>query len=78
MGVEGLDRLRVVEASVDSSAEGRPDHDRHRPVAVRPIARARRLADDLVKSWVDEVRELDLRDRHQAVQGRADRDADDR
>ena len=77
VGVEGLDRLRVVEAAVDSAAERRPDDDRDRPVAVGPVAGARRLADDLVEGGVDEVRELDLGDGDEAVQGGADGDADD-
>ena len=65
--VERFDRLRVVETAVDSAAKRRANDDRHRPVPVRPVTRARRLADDLVESGVDEVRELDLGDRYEPV-----------
>src|SRR5439155_6660194 len=75
--VESLHRLRVVEAAVDAPAERRPDHDRAGVLAIGPVADARRLAHDLVEGRVDEVRELDLRDRYQPVQRGAYGDADD-
>src|ERR1700686_1499725 len=74
--VESLDRLRVIEPAVDSPAEGRADDYGDCPVAVGPVAGSRRLAHDLVEGGMDEIRELDLSDRDQAVQGGADRDAD--
>ena len=77
VGVEGLHRLRVVEPAVDPTTEGRPDHERAGPGAVRAVAHARGLADDLVEGGVDEVGELDLGDGYQAVERRAYRDADD-
>ena len=77
VGVERLDRLGVVEPAVDAAAERRADHHRHRPVAVGPVPGAGRLADDLVERRVDEVGELDLGDRQEAVQRGADGDADD-
>src|SRR6266852_9888401 len=60
-----------------SATEGRADDDGNGPVAVGAISRARGLADDLIEGGVDEVRELDLRDRYETVEGRADRNADD-
>ena len=75
--VEGLDRLRVVQRSVDAPAAGRADHQRTSEVAVRAVAEPGRLGHDLIERGVDEVGELDLGDREQAVQGHADRDADD-
>ena len=78
MGVEGLDRLGVVEAAVNPTAERRADDDRHGPVAVGAVARPGCLADDLVESRVDEVGELDLGDGDQAVERRADSDSNDR
>src|SRR5207245_9105521 len=55
----------------------RADDHRDRPVAIGPVARARGFADDLVEGGVDEVGELDLRDRDEPVEGGADGDADD-
>ncbi len=78
MSVEGLDRLRVVQPAVNPAAERGPDHDGHAPVAIRPVPRPRRLADDLVEGGMDEVGELDLGDRDEAVERRPDRNADDR
>src|ERR1700694_281372 len=77
VGVKGLDRLRVVEPTVDSSAKRRPDHDGHRPVSVGAISGPRGLAHDLVEGGVDEVGELDLRDGNETVQSGTDRDTDD-
>src|SRR5579859_2215914 len=77
VGVESLDRLRVVEPAVNPAAERRPDDHGHVPVAVGAVARARGLADDLVEGGVDEVRELDLGDGDEAVERSPDRDADD-
>ena len=77
MGVEGFDRLRVIKTAVHSATERRADDDRHPPVTVGPVAGPGGLADDLVKGRVDEVGELDLRDRDQAVEGGADRHTHD-
>ena len=78
MCVEGLDRLRVVERSANSAAPRHADHDRHPVRAVRAVADARRLVDDLLERWRAEVGELHFGDREQTSDRRADRDADDR
>ena len=72
MGEERLDRLAVVQRSVDAGPERRPDRDRafERPVASIPDPG--RLLDDLVHRREDEVGELDLGDRAQPVRGGAD------
>src|ERR1700687_780446 len=77
VGVERLHRLRVIEASMHAAAEWCSDHDGYGPVAVGAVARPCGLADDLVEGWVDEVRELDLRDGYEPVERGADRHADD-
>ena len=77
VGVERLDRLRVVQPAVYAAAERSPDDDGHRVVAVGPVPRPRGLADDLVERRMDEVGELDLGDWDQAVERGADGDADD-
>ena len=74
---ERLGRLRVVEAAADAAADGRAHDHLGRVLAARAPAELRQLADDLVVRRVDEVRELDLRDRHEAVERHADRGADD-
>ena len=77
VGEERLDRLRVVQRAVDAAAVRRADHHRHAEPVVRAVAHPRRLGHDLVERRVDEVRELDLGDRPQAVHRGADRRADD-
>ena len=62
---------------MDPAAAGRADHQRDAEVAVRAIPDARGLRHDLVERGVDEVGELDLGDRQQAVERHPDRDADD-
>ena len=77
VGEERLDRLRVVERAVDAAAVRRPDRHRHAVAVVRAVAHPRRLGHDLVERREDEVGELDLGDRPQAVDRGADRGADD-
>ena len=77
VGEERLDRLRVVQRAVDAAAIRRAERHRAREGAVRAEAHARRLGQDLVERREDEVGELDLRHRPQAVDRGADRDADD-
>ena len=77
MREEGLDRLRVVQGSVNAAAVRGPDDHRHTEVTVRAIPDARSLLNDLVESREDEVGELHLGDRDQAVDGHPDADAGD-
>ena len=77
VGEEGLDALRVVQRAVDAAAVRRPDDHRHAVAVVRAVAHPGRLGHDLVERREDEVGELDLGDRPQAVDRRADRGADD-
>ena len=77
VGEERLDRLRVVERAVDAAAVRGADRHRHAVAVVRAVAHPRRLGHDLVERREDEVGELDLGDRPQAVDRRADRRADD-
>ena len=77
VGEEGLDRLAVIERAMDAAAIRSPDGDRAAERAVGSIAQARRLADDLVEGWKDEVGELDLRHRSQPVDGGPDGRAHD-
>ncbi len=77
VGVEGLDRLRVVQGAVDPAAARCADHHRYAEVAVRPVAQSSGLRDDLIERGMDEVRELDLGDREESVQRHPDRDPDD-
>ncbi len=77
VGEERLDRLGVVEGTMDPAAVGRSDGHGHADRVVGPIAHPGRLGHDLVEGRVDEVCELDLGDRAQAVDGRPDRSPDD-
>jgi hypothetical protein len=77
VGEERLNRLRVVQRTVHAAAVGRADGHRQRHRSVRAIAHARRLGQDLVEGGEDEVGELDLRHRPDAVDGHPDRRADD-
>ena len=77
MGEERLDRLRVVERSVDPAAVRRADGHRHAVAVVRAVAHPGRLGHDLVERREDEVGELDLRHRAQAVDGGPDGGTDD-
>ena len=70
-------RLRVVERAVHAAAPRRPHHQRHLEVTVRPVVELGRLAHQLVEGGVDEVGELDLRDRAEAGERQPDPDADD-
>ena len=74
---ERLDRLRVVQGAVHAAAVRRADDHRDAEAVVRAVAHPRGLGHQLVEGRVDEVGELDLGDRPQAVDGRADRGADD-
>jgi hypothetical protein len=77
VGVEGLDRLGVIQRAVDAAAPRRTDHERAAEVPVRPVAHPRRLRHDLVERRMDEVGELDLGHRQEPVQRHPDRDADE-
>ena len=77
MGEERLDRLRVVERAMDSTAVWGPERHGTREGAVRAEAHPRRLREDLVERRKYEVGELDLRHGSKACDRGADRDADD-
>ena len=77
VGEERLDRLRVIERAVDAAAVRGADRHRHAVAVVRAVAHPRRLGHDLVEGREDEVGELDLGDRAQAVDRGADRGPDD-
>jgi hypothetical protein len=62
---------------VHTSAVRGPDHERTAEVAVRAVPDAGGLRHDLIEGRVDEVGELDLGHRPQAVQGHADADPHD-
>ena len=62
---------------MDPASAWRADDQRDAEVAVRPVADPRGLRHQLIERRVDEVGELDLRDREQPVERHADRDPDD-
>jgi hypothetical protein len=70
-------RSIVVVAAADAAADRRADDDRARVLAARAVPELGQLVHDLIEGREDEVAELDLRHRAQAVQGHADRGADD-
>src|SRR5687768_7819910 len=76
--VERLDRLRVIEPAVDTRAPRHADDQGNAELAVRAVADARGLVDDLLEGRRAEVRELHLGDGTQPADRRADRNADDR
>ena len=69
--------LRVVERPVDATAVRGPDRHRHAVAVVRAVAHPGRLGHELVERREDEVGELDLGHRAQAVDRGADRGPDD-
>src|SRR5947208_15443100 len=71
-----LGRLGMVVAAADPASEWSADRHRDGELASGTVAHLGGLGDDLVEGRVDEVHELDLRDRTQAVQGHPDRGAD--
>src|SRR5258708_364805 len=75
--VKRLDRLRVIETTMNPAAKRRADDHRHGVVAVGAIASSRGLADDLVEGGVYEVSELDFCDGDEAVERRSDGDPAD-
>ena len=77
MGEQRFRALAVGLAAEDAAAGRHAHHDRAGEIAVRAVAQARRLRDDLVVGRVDVVGELDLDAGPQAVGGHADRRADD-
>ena len=78
MGVEGLDRLRVVKRSVDTAAAWGPDHQGAAERSVGAVSHPCCLRNDLVEGWVDEIGELDLCHGQQSSKRHPYRDADDR
>src|SRR5688500_2935648 len=76
--VERLDRLRVVEPAVDTCTPGHADDQGNAELAVRAVADARGLVDDLLEGRRAEVRELHLGDRTQPADRGPDRDPHDR
>jgi hypothetical protein len=72
VAVEGLDRLRVVEGPVDPPTPRAPHHHGELEVAVGPIPHTSGLRDELVERRMDEVRELDLGNGDQVVEGHTD------
>ena len=64
-------------AAADAAADGRADHELGGVLAARAVAELGQLVDDLVVGREDEVGELDLGHRHQAVERHADGAADD-
>ena len=77
VGEERLHALAVVKAAAGHRAVGHADHQGHVPAARRAVIHARRLTHDLVEGRVDEIGELNLADRPQVRQRRADAHADD-
>src|SRR5213076_2048825 len=69
--------LAVVQGAVHAAAVRHADNHRYPKGAVRPIAHAADLGDDLVESGVHEVRELHLGDGSQAVDRRPSRRSGD-
>ena len=70
--------LRVVQPAADVAAARRAHDDRHGRAPAVPVAKRRRLVDDLIETARDEVGELHLGNRPVAAQRGADADADDR
>ncbi len=77
VGEERLDRLGVIQGPVDAAAIRSADRHRDAIAVVAPVAHPGRLGDDLVEGREDEVGELDLTDRPEAVDRRPDRGPDD-
>ena len=77
VGVEGLDRLRVVGTAPKAATVGGAQHQRAGPVTGGPVADLGSFPDQVVCRRVDEVGELDLRDRPQAAHGQAHRQSGD-
>ena len=75
---ERLDALGMVKAAPHAAPVRGAQHHRRAHPAVRAVAHAGRLADDLVYRGPDEVGELDLRDGPHPVEGGAQPDAGDR
>ena len=71
----GLEALAVLGGGAGAGARRHPHHQRHRGLAAEHVAQLRRLVDDLLHRERGEVGELELEDRAQAGQRRADRDA---
>src|SRR5215207_3463624 len=58
--IQRLDALRVVQASVNTGAKGRPEHRRHAKPANAAPTHGGSLIDDLIKGGVHVVRKLEL------------------
>ncbi len=69
--------LRMVVPTLDAATYRCTNHDFGLKVVARAIPELRQLVHDLVVRWPNEVRQLDLGHRHQAVHGHADGTADD-
>src|SRR5688500_9382352 len=77
VGEVRLAGLAVVVAAADAAAVGRADDHGDLVLAAAAVADLRGLRHQLVEAGEDEVLELDLRDRAQAVRRHADGGADD-
>ena len=71
----GLEALAVLGGGAGAGAGGHPHDQRHRGLAAEHVAQLGRLVDDLLHRERGEVGELELEDRPQAGQRRADGDA---
>src|SRR2546430_16268417 len=67
----------MVVTAADAASERRADRHRDGELASGAVPHLGGLGHDLVEGRVDEIHELDFRDRTQAVQGHPDRGADD-
>ena len=72
-----LGALRVVEPAADPATVRRAHDHGTRVLTGRAPPHLRQLGDDLIERGVDEVDELDLRDRAHALERHPDRSADD-
>src|SRR5688572_12550724 len=63
--------------AANTAADRSADHHRRRILSSRPVAIFGELADDLIERGKNEVGELNLRDRTQAIERHTDRGADD-
>ena len=74
---QGLQALRVLRSEPDAAARDHPDHERDARRPAHHESELRGLIHDLVEGDGGEVRELQLDDRPQPSQGRADPAADE-
>ena len=77
MDEERLRRLRVVVTALDSTSDRGADDERGGVLPSRAVAELPQLVHDLIEGGEDEVAELDLGHRLEAVHGHPDGGADD-